>query len=252
MGKNPFSHKPPLVYATFSPYVVSCLFRLVKRGPKWISLSLKKNTLRHKDPSPAIAPLRLRRLTILSPFLVPKIPKPESSSDEESQTKPRLRLPPSFHCTPACAAPARWSEPAIPAPRRDGMKSPLRRFRGFSHHHRERKDHAPPPAKLDELVYAAQVRPSAPLDSLYLPILLPSAVAPRWWCDCAPKTDRAASSRARDSRRVRISRPVLTAVALFLLLAVIVWNRTISAPLWYAVPLKQNCGGMGTFLLFIC
>ncbi|CAN6241960.1 unnamed protein product [Urochloa humidicola] len=37
------------------------------------------------------------------------------------------------------------------------MKSPLRRFRGFGHHHhRERKDHAPPPAKLDELVYAAQ------------------------------------------------------------------------------------------------
>lgn len=39
------------------------------------------------------------------------------------------------------------------------MKSPLRRFRGFSlhhHHHRERKDHRPPPAKLDELVYAAQ------------------------------------------------------------------------------------------------
>ncbi|RLM73969.1 uncharacterized protein C2845_PM15G06560 [Panicum miliaceum] len=36
------------------------------------------------------------------------------------------------------------------------MKSPLRRFRGFGHHHRERKDHAPPPAKLDELVHAAQ------------------------------------------------------------------------------------------------
>nr|CAB3486886.1 unnamed protein product [Digitaria exilis] len=36
------------------------------------------------------------------------------------------------------------------------MKSPLRRFRGLGHHHREKKDHAPPPAKLDELVYAAQ------------------------------------------------------------------------------------------------
>ncbi|PUZ46894.1 hypothetical protein GQ55_7G119800 [Panicum hallii var. hallii] len=36
------------------------------------------------------------------------------------------------------------------------MKSPLRRFRGFGHHHRERKDHAPPPAKLDELVHAVQ------------------------------------------------------------------------------------------------
>ncbi|OEL38457.1 Uncharacterized protein BAE44_0000525 [Dichanthelium oligosanthes] len=36
------------------------------------------------------------------------------------------------------------------------MKSPLRRFRGFGHHHREKKDHGPPPAKLDELVYAAQ------------------------------------------------------------------------------------------------
>ncbi|KAL6874382.1 hypothetical protein ACP4OV_013402 [Aristida adscensionis] len=37
------------------------------------------------------------------------------------------------------------------------MKSPLRKFRGFGlHHHRERKDHRPPPAKLDELVHAAQ------------------------------------------------------------------------------------------------
>ncbi|KAF8667265.1 hypothetical protein HU200_052934 [Digitaria exilis] len=36
------------------------------------------------------------------------------------------------------------------------MKSPLRRFRGLGHHHREKKDHAPPPTKLDELVYAAQ------------------------------------------------------------------------------------------------
>jgi len=36
------------------------------------------------------------------------------------------------------------------------MKSPLCRFRGFGHHHRERRDHAPPPAKLDELVHAAQ------------------------------------------------------------------------------------------------
>ncbi|KAL5213853.1 hypothetical protein ABZP36_003005 [Zizania latifolia] len=36
------------------------------------------------------------------------------------------------------------------------MKSPLRKFRGFGLHHRERKDHRPPPAKLDELVYAAQ------------------------------------------------------------------------------------------------
>ncbi|KAL6652793.1 hypothetical protein ACP70R_011718 [Stipagrostis hirtigluma subsp. patula] len=37
------------------------------------------------------------------------------------------------------------------------MKSPLRKFRGFGlHHHKERKDHRPPPAKLDELVHAAQ------------------------------------------------------------------------------------------------
>ncbi|GJN27794.1 hypothetical protein PR202_gb15845 [Eleusine coracana subsp. coracana] len=38
------------------------------------------------------------------------------------------------------------------------MKSPLRKFRGFSlpHHNKERKDRRPPPAKLDELVYAAQ------------------------------------------------------------------------------------------------
>uniref|UniRef100_A0A0D9W4B9 BAR domain-containing protein n=1 Tax=Leersia perrieri TaxID=77586 RepID=A0A0D9W4B9_9ORYZ len=38
------------------------------------------------------------------------------------------------------------------------MKSPLRKFRGFGlhGHHRERKDHRPPPAKLDELAYAAQ------------------------------------------------------------------------------------------------
>ncbi|KAK3158039.1 hypothetical protein QOZ80_2AG0132070 [Eleusine coracana subsp. coracana] len=38
------------------------------------------------------------------------------------------------------------------------MKSPLRRLRGFGHHHlKERKSHhRPPPAKLDELVCAAQ------------------------------------------------------------------------------------------------
>ncbi|BAF14569.1 uncharacterized protein At2g33490 [Oryza sativa Japonica Group] len=37
------------------------------------------------------------------------------------------------------------------------MKSPLRKFRGFGlHSHRERKDHRPPPAKLDELADAAQ------------------------------------------------------------------------------------------------
>ncbi|KQJ82386.1 hypothetical protein BRADI_5g08690v3 [Brachypodium distachyon] len=38
------------------------------------------------------------------------------------------------------------------------MKSPLRKFRGLSlpHHHKERKDQRPPPAKLDELVDAAQ------------------------------------------------------------------------------------------------
>ncbi|KAM0905420.1 hypothetical protein ACQ4PT_017395 [Festuca glaucescens] len=37
------------------------------------------------------------------------------------------------------------------------MKSPLRRLRGFGHHHpRERKAHHPPPAKLDELAGAAQ------------------------------------------------------------------------------------------------
>ncbi|KAL6899861.1 hypothetical protein ACP4OV_006519 [Aristida adscensionis] len=37
------------------------------------------------------------------------------------------------------------------------MKSPLRRLRGFGHHHpKERKGHEPPPAKLDELVCAAQ------------------------------------------------------------------------------------------------
>ncbi|TVU29937.1 hypothetical protein EJB05_21533, partial [Eragrostis curvula] len=39
------------------------------------------------------------------------------------------------------------------------MKSPLRRLRGFGHHHpKERKGHHPPPAKLDELVCAAHVR----------------------------------------------------------------------------------------------
>uniref|UniRef100_A0ACD5UYF4 Uncharacterized protein n=1 Tax=Avena sativa TaxID=4498 RepID=A0ACD5UYF4_AVESA len=38
------------------------------------------------------------------------------------------------------------------------MKSPLRKFRGLSlpHHHKERKDQRPPPAKLDELVDAGQ------------------------------------------------------------------------------------------------
>ena len=37
------------------------------------------------------------------------------------------------------------------------MKSPLRRLRGFGHHYpKERKAHAPPPAKLDELAEAAQ------------------------------------------------------------------------------------------------
>ncbi|XP_066331671.1 uncharacterized protein At2g33490-like [Miscanthus floridulus] len=36
------------------------------------------------------------------------------------------------------------------------MKSPLRRLRGFGHHHpKERRGHEPPPAKLDELVCAA-------------------------------------------------------------------------------------------------
>jgi hypothetical protein len=42
------------------------------------------------------------------------------------------------------------------------MKSPLRKFRGLSlpHHHKERKDQRPPPAKLDELVDAAQVSPT--------------------------------------------------------------------------------------------
>lgn len=39
------------------------------------------------------------------------------------------------------------------------MKSPLRRLRGFGHHHpKERRGHEPPPAKLDELVCAAHVR----------------------------------------------------------------------------------------------
>ncbi|CAL5021793.1 unnamed protein product [Urochloa decumbens] len=37
------------------------------------------------------------------------------------------------------------------------MKSPLRRLRGFGHNHpKERRGHQPPPAKLDELVCAAQ------------------------------------------------------------------------------------------------
>ncbi|XP_062223237.1 uncharacterized protein At2g33490-like [Phragmites australis] len=37
------------------------------------------------------------------------------------------------------------------------MKSPLRRLRGFGHHHpKERRGHHPPPAKLDELVCASQ------------------------------------------------------------------------------------------------
>jgi len=41
----------------------------------------------------------------------------------------------------------------------EGMKSPLRRLRGFGHHHpKERRGHEPPPAKLDELVCAAHVR----------------------------------------------------------------------------------------------
>jgi hypothetical protein len=46
------------------------------------------------------------------------------------------------------------------------MKSPLRKFRGLSlpHHHKERKDQRPPPAKLDELVDAAQVSPIPSLD----------------------------------------------------------------------------------------
>jgi len=39
------------------------------------------------------------------------------------------------------------------------MKSPLRRLRGFGHNHpKERRGHQPPPAKLDELVSAGQVR----------------------------------------------------------------------------------------------
>ncbi|KAM3386696.1 hypothetical protein ACQJBY_009941 [Aegilops geniculata] len=38
------------------------------------------------------------------------------------------------------------------------MKSPLRKFRGLAlpHHHKEKKDQRPPPAKLDNLVDAAQ------------------------------------------------------------------------------------------------
>jgi len=45
------------------------------------------------------------------------------------------------------------------AARRWGMKSPLRRLRGFGHNHpKERRGHQPPPAKLDELVSAGQVR----------------------------------------------------------------------------------------------
>jgi hypothetical protein len=50
------------------------------------------------------------------------------------------------------------------------MKSPLRRLRGFGHHHpRERKAHRPPPAKLDELADAAQVSPSCVIyHSLFL------------------------------------------------------------------------------------
>uniref|UniRef100_A0A453BVR3 Uncharacterized protein n=1 Tax=Aegilops tauschii subsp. strangulata TaxID=200361 RepID=A0A453BVR3_AEGTS len=40
------------------------------------------------------------------------------------------------------------------------MKSPLRKFRGLAlpHHHKEKKDQRPPPAKLDNLVDAAQRR----------------------------------------------------------------------------------------------
>ena len=42
------------------------------------------------------------------------------------------------------------------------MKSPLRKFRGLAlpHNHKERKDQRPPPAKLDDLVDAAQVSPT--------------------------------------------------------------------------------------------
>ena len=50
------------------------------------------------------------------------------------------------------------------------MKSPLRRLRGFGHHHpKERRGHEPPPAKLDELVCAAHVRTLHP----HYPICFP-------------------------------------------------------------------------------
>jgi hypothetical protein len=46
------------------------------------------------------------------------------------------------------------------------MKSPLRRLRGFGHNHpKERRGHQPPPAKLDELVCASQVRALLPVSS---------------------------------------------------------------------------------------
>ena len=68
-----------------------------------------------------------------------------------------------------------------------GMKSPLRRFRGFAHHHhhhhhhRERKDHRPPPAKLDELTYAAQVSSPRPERLSSFPTGYCRAVASAVW-----------------------------------------------------------------------
>jgi hypothetical protein len=129
-------------------------------------------------------------------FLVPKIPEPEQQRRRKpSQAKPR---PPRPSSPPAFLVPLADRSPRFrpggSASRRDGMKSPLRRFRGFGHHHRERKDHAPPPAKLDELVHAVQVSASARFSFL---LILPSA---------------GARLRAKNGSRVLVGEPRLCRV----------------------------------------
>jgi hypothetical protein len=58
------------------------------------------------------------------------------------------------------------------------MKSPLRRLRGFGHHHpKERKGHHPPPAKLDELFCAARFISVRALDFLRAFFLVSNYVA---------------------------------------------------------------------------